>query len=278
MDCKKVGAFIAEQRKLKNMTQKELAEQLYVTDKAVSKWERGICFPDISSIIPLSEILNISPSELLNGEKNLTSTCDFAENALTDSIELFENVQKKKAFLIHTKYILILALLTLFFICFYHGYYMNSQWMKMTSSLNDVSYDLFEENYQDILSTFETHITYRDFLYLSLSASSVREALKDMDVDNYTLRRNYPEVYKIKEDYAQTIVRLYYTLIESVESVDVSSDTVVLDIESESVLKNLIQDSLQLHQELLDTMESAIEQLNSDLFGRFFRQLRSAFY
>lgn len=276
MDCKKVGAFIAEQRKLKNMTQKELAEQLYVTDKAVSKWERGICFPDISSIIPLSEIHNIS--ELLNGEKNLTSTCDFAENALTDSIELFENVQKKKAFLIHTKYILILVLLTLFFICFCHGYYMNSQWMKMSSSLNDVSYDLFEENYQDILSTFETHITYRDFLYLSLSASSIREALKDMDVDNYTLRRNYPEVYKIKEDYAQTIVLLYYTLIESVESVDVSSDTVVLDIESETVLKNLIQDSLQLHHELLDTMESAIEQLNSDLFGRFFRQLRSTFY
>lgn len=278
MDCKKVGTFIAEQRKMQNMTQKELANQLYVTDKAVSKWERGICFPDISSIIPLSEILNISPSELLNGEKDFTNARDFTEHALTDSIELFENVQKKKALLIHTKYILILTLLALFLICFYHGYYMNSQYTKMISSLNSVSYDLFEENYQDILSTFETHITYRDFLYLSLSASSVREALKYMDVDNHTLQRNYPEIYKIKTDYAQTIVRLYYTLIESVETIDAASDTVILDKDSKTVLRKLIQDSLQLHHGLLGTMEKSIEQLDSDLSGRIFRKIRSVFY
>ena len=58
MDNKKFGAFIAAQRKEKGLTQKELADKLCVTDKAVSKWERGIGFPDIKLIEPLSEALS----------------------------------------------------------------------------------------------------------------------------------------------------------------------------------------------------------------------------
>ena len=54
MDAKKTGCFIAEKRKEKNLSQKELAEYLHITDKAVSKWERGISFPDITILIPLS--------------------------------------------------------------------------------------------------------------------------------------------------------------------------------------------------------------------------------
>lgn len=49
------------------MTQNELAEKLHITDKAVSKWERGLSFPDISILIPLAEILNISLYDLLKG-------------------------------------------------------------------------------------------------------------------------------------------------------------------------------------------------------------------
>lgn len=52
------------------MTQKELADKLNITDKAVSKWERGLSFPDISILIPLAEILNISLYDLLKGEEN----------------------------------------------------------------------------------------------------------------------------------------------------------------------------------------------------------------
>lgn len=60
MDNKKFGAFIAAQRKEKGLTQKELADKLCVTDKAVSKWERGLGFPDIKLIEPLSEALDVS--------------------------------------------------------------------------------------------------------------------------------------------------------------------------------------------------------------------------
>lgn len=65
----KIGAFIAEQRKNKNMTQEELAGKLGVSKNAVSKWERGICLMDMSLLKPLSEILNISINEILAGEK-----------------------------------------------------------------------------------------------------------------------------------------------------------------------------------------------------------------
>jgi transcriptional regulator with XRE-family HTH domain len=69
MDNEKMGRFISEHRKLCQLTQKELAEQLNVSDKAVSKWERGLSCPDISLLSPLSSILGVTTTELLNGER-----------------------------------------------------------------------------------------------------------------------------------------------------------------------------------------------------------------
>lgn len=69
MDAKKTGEIISKKRIALNMTQKELANKLFITDKAVSKWERGISSPDISILIPLAEILNISLYDLLKGEE-----------------------------------------------------------------------------------------------------------------------------------------------------------------------------------------------------------------
>ena len=65
----KMADFISSLRKEKQLTQKDLAEQLGVTDKAVSKWERGLSCPDISLLAPLAYILGVSASELLNGER-----------------------------------------------------------------------------------------------------------------------------------------------------------------------------------------------------------------
>ena len=67
MDAKKTGQLICETRKQHGMSQKDLADILNITDKAVSKWERGISFPDISLLIPLSEALEISLYDLLSG-------------------------------------------------------------------------------------------------------------------------------------------------------------------------------------------------------------------
>ena len=69
MDLIKIGKFIAEARKKKNMTQEELAKNLLITDRAVSKWERGLSLPDADKMLDLCNILNINVNELLNGEK-----------------------------------------------------------------------------------------------------------------------------------------------------------------------------------------------------------------
>ena len=69
IDKEKFGIFVCERRKEKKMTQKELAEKLYVSDKAVSKWERGLSMPDISLLIPMSEVLEVTVTELLEGKK-----------------------------------------------------------------------------------------------------------------------------------------------------------------------------------------------------------------
>lgn len=72
MDTEKMGRFIAERRKDKHMTQKDFARMLNITDKAVSKWERGISCPDISLLPSVADILGVTIHELLNGEQSNT--------------------------------------------------------------------------------------------------------------------------------------------------------------------------------------------------------------
>ena len=68
MDLIKIGKYIAEKRKALGLTQKQLAEKLNMSDKSVSKWERGICLPDVSIYMELCSILRISINEFLTGE------------------------------------------------------------------------------------------------------------------------------------------------------------------------------------------------------------------
>ena len=70
MDLNKISNFIKTKRKELGITQNELAEKLFVTEKAISRWETGRGTPDISLLLPLSKELNIDVSELLNGEEN----------------------------------------------------------------------------------------------------------------------------------------------------------------------------------------------------------------
>jgi len=83
MDQIKIGKFIAELRKTKNMTQQQLGEKIGVSSKTISKWETGKGMPDLSSLKPLSDCLEISINELLSGEK-------IDEEKYTDKLE--ENI------------------------------------------------------------------------------------------------------------------------------------------------------------------------------------------
>ena len=69
MDQIKIGKFIQEKRKEKNLTQSELAEKLNISDRAISKWENGVCMPDVGNMPELCNILSISINDLISGEK-----------------------------------------------------------------------------------------------------------------------------------------------------------------------------------------------------------------
>ena len=97
MDAKKFGAFVAEMRKQNNMTQADLAEKIHVTDKAVSRWERGLGFPDINTIEPLAEALGLTMHELMKQEKNMAETVTKAEadEAVENAFSMAEMQRKR---------------------------------------------------------------------------------------------------------------------------------------------------------------------------------------
>ena len=98
MDNLKFGSFIAQLRKENNLTQKELADRLNVTDKAVSKWETGKGFPDVKLMEPLAQELGISLVELLQGERQQvdTLTAEQAESVVKQALERSERVTARK--------------------------------------------------------------------------------------------------------------------------------------------------------------------------------------
>lgn len=88
MDNEKFGKFISELRKEKNMTQKELAEKLNLTDKAISKWERGLSFPDITVWELLAQVLGISLVELIKAEKTQENNNIEIEDIVTETVKI----------------------------------------------------------------------------------------------------------------------------------------------------------------------------------------------
>ena len=93
MDQIKIGKFIAECRKNANLTQMQLSEKLGITDKAISKWERGISMPDTSIMLELCDILGISVNELLSGEKIQMENNDQKNEQLL--LEMAKELEKK---------------------------------------------------------------------------------------------------------------------------------------------------------------------------------------
>ena len=113
MDQVKIGKLITKLRKDKNMTQEELAEKLSVSNRSVSRWETGKNMPDMSLLIPISEILGITVTELLSGEikEDVTLT---AEQAVVDTI----NYSQKKIsnISLKLKWMTIITVLVIFII------------------------------------------------------------------------------------------------------------------------------------------------------------------
>lgn len=110
MDKQKIGDFIKKKRKEKGLTQVDLADKIGITDRAISKWERGICCPDISLLKDLCKILDININELLSGNELKEITKEQSEDIIVETVKTYTNVEKKKNKALLTFTIIILVL------------------------------------------------------------------------------------------------------------------------------------------------------------------------
>lgn len=154
MNQEKIGRFIAEKRKEKELTQEQLAEYLNVSKNAVSKWERGLCLMDMSLLRPLSKILDVSINEILAGEKiNDKDLKSKSEENIINMTELIEFRTMKKGIIGMCLYFIILVFISMYkevspyslvsLICAYNGITFLSRWKIDKAKENLISGTLF---------------------------------------------------------------------------------------------------------------------------------------
>ena len=131
MDTKKIGAFIALNRKKKGYTQEQLAEKLGVTNKTISRWENGHYMPDLSLLEPLSKELDITLNELLAGEEIVKEeTLEYSEQNLIQTIDYTDKKIKNE----HKKISLFIIGLGIFtFLCAFTIFPSESSWGSIYS-------------------------------------------------------------------------------------------------------------------------------------------------
>ncbi len=117
MDQIKIGKFIAERRKNKNLTQFQLAEKLNITDRAISKWENGRSMPDSSIMLDLCKELEISVNELLSGE--MIEMNNYGRKSEENLLELNEKNEHKSKMLLRSGVVIVLLVLILIVIVMY---------------------------------------------------------------------------------------------------------------------------------------------------------------
>lgn len=179
MNYDKIGKFIQEKRKEKNLTQKELANKLGVTDRAVSKWERGVGCPDVSILEILSKELDCSILEILKGRKieNEIIKVTEADDYVKDSMNISKQITKEKIISYINK-VLVTTIIFIFLLLSYLNIaqikYLNTEYKftteyyenkKIQETINEVEKNIniiknnqgkySDEDYQEILSKLE---------------------------------------------------------------------------------------------------------------------------
>lgn len=128
MELNKTGKFIALILKEKGLTQRELAEKLNLSEKTISKWERGVGFPDISLILPLCKCLEIDANELMTGER--LQDKQYRINAENNLLKLMDKTSPKLKYTISTISAIVTILITLGLILL-AGFVIEEVWIKI---------------------------------------------------------------------------------------------------------------------------------------------------
>jgi len=183
MNNQKIGDFIKELRKDKCLTQKDLADKLSITDRAVSKWERGLSSPDVSLLDDLSQILDVSVIELLKGRRldkdelvnnrELVETMSFANKNLKQKI-------KKGLDLISITIIGFIALLLLFYNI--KGFYYSNKTYKINMDNSSEHKQGYTEKYINKLSNYISLIENNQGIYTDEEYKLICELVSDIKI------------------------------------------------------------------------------------------------
>ncbi len=230
MNQEKIGKFIAKNRKDKGLTQEALAEKLGISTNAVSKWERGLSFPDVSLFKKLCSELDISIEELINGEKSKST--ESKDKAIIASLEEKTKIEKKSK-----KKIIILSIFILLIIAFsvIYSSTLKINLINESSELYDIAIDYlrnkeFKSNPDSSKEDFNVFYSYHSFgiekrgnykyMYMwiysesnyleekdSLAISTSSSVPVKMTIkDNKIVKAEYP---KDGNEYANSIYKLF---------------------------------------------------------------------
>lgn len=187
MDSYKTGKFIAQKRKEKGLTQRALAEKIGVTDKAISKWERGLSCPDISLLLPLSDALGTNVTEILNGSAIDEINVELSDDILVSSVQNYVRYTSKesKKQIAAVALILIIVFMTACFVI-----HLQSEKEERCKQIDMV--------FSDLLCEIEMSFDYG------------QELLKDANPDICRhLDRSTSEVMRLSEKY-KSLLLMYY--------------------------------------------------------------------
>ena len=235
MDQKKIGVFISEIRKEKNMTQKDLSEKLNVSINAVSKWERGICLMDISLLKPLSDILGISIAEIINGEKidNNELTNEMVEKTIIYYEKKNKENKKKKCKKIFI-YLLIIFLLSLIV----YKFILLCNIKSIENNIIENNYVLGKQNYHEknikiLKKNIDNYYIFKDMRLENIFEKSI-----DKNVNKYVETYNFSNNKKIA-------LQINVNELNNLENLDNSSL-------AKYIIKNQLTSDKSIHQFLSD--------------------------
>ncbi len=185
MDKKKVGNFISELRQEKGLTQRKLADRLFLTDKAVSKWETGSASPDTSVLVSLSQVLGVTVTELINGQRTKFFSEQAAESVIIETLETFQK-EKRHISKCEIKKVLILIILLIIFLSgiIWAGVQANeyeeihSHVLYVESQFAPYDYEKGLKAFNGEMDTTAYVLTYKSIYSLKWAALNYPEAIK----------------------------------------------------------------------------------------------------
>lgn len=130
MNLEKIGKFITKKRQENNFTQESLAEKLGISNRSISKWERGICLPDANNMAKLCKLFNISYNELLSGEEINQQDYKKHSEKLLEEFSKIETLTNKKFFL-YENVIGYMSTIPFLILCFIASYVEMPTWTRV---------------------------------------------------------------------------------------------------------------------------------------------------